>query len=271
MPDQDPDRQPLDEADVRTIVRLVASASAGDRPAPERKRRLMSGLAEIVGADAWIWVVSRLDADNKPTALNLMHDGLDESQLALVFEASYSPDAPPPENEPFIREMSRGLPVTRRREDLVPDPDWRDDPHYERFRAPIGLDEFIFAGFPFGDGLFSAVGLHRKTGKPAFGVRDRRLAHIVVAEVEWLHRAGLPGDDGARSEGLSPRHRTVFGLLMQGWRRNQIAEHLGISEHTARDHMRAVYRHFGAADHLELISRFMHGDGGDVPGSRPAR
>ncbi len=259
------DLPPLDETDVRAIVRLIGRAAADNRPPVERKRDLMNGLAQIVDADAWLWVVSRLGEDQKPTALNLLHDGLDDAQVAGIFEATYSPDAPPPENEPFIRELAKGAPITRRREDLVADTHWKPSPHFQRYRAPIGLDEFIYGGFPFETGLISAIGLHRTSGKPAFSVRDRRLVHIVVSEIDWLHHAGIPGDDGAQAPTLSPRLRTVFGLLLQGWRRPQIAKHLGISEHTARDHMRAVYRHFKAADHIELMSRFMTGDGGDIP------
>lgn len=259
-------RGPIAEEDTRALVRIVGGAAESGAPPVERKHAIMNELASLVDADAWLWVVSRNDPNGAgPTALNVLHAGLDQRQVALVFEASYSTEAPPPENAPLVREMARGIPFTRRREDVVPDPHWRDDPHHDRFRAPLGLDEFVYSIYPFEDDLFSAVGLHRKTGRPAFTTRERRLVHIVISEVAWLHRAGLPNDLGREAPALTPRLRSVFGMLMQGWRRQQIADQLGITIHTARDHIRAVYRHFGVADHVELMARFTVGDGGDLP------
>lgn len=258
--------EPVSEQDTRALVRIVGAAAASPAPPVERKHALMNGLASLVDADAWLWAVSRNGPDGAgPTALNVLHNGLDKRQVALVFEASYSADAPPPENAPLIDEIARGEPFTRRREDIVPDPHWREDPHHDRYRKPLGLDEFVYSIYPFEDGLFSAVGLHRRTGRRAFTPRERRLVHIVVSEVAWLHRAGLPNDHGEDAPKLTPRLRSVFGMLMQGWRRQLIAEQLDISTHTARDHIRAVYRHFGVSDQVELMARFTIGDGGDIP------
>jgi hypothetical protein len=43
-------------------------------------------------------------------------------------------------------------------------------------------------------------------------------------------------------------------------RSNQL---LQISPHTAKDHIKAIYEHFGASSQLELIRRFRFGDAGD--------
>ena len=45
-------------------------------------------------------------------------------------------------------------------------------------------------------------------GRPRFGARDARLAHIVLSEIPWLHTAGLPEDRGQTAPALSPRLRT---------------------------------------------------------------
>jgi DNA-binding CsgD family transcriptional regulator len=180
--------------------------------------------------------------------------------------------------------VALGRPVSFRRVDLVPDDEVWYGPHWQRYRRPMGLDEFLYGIVPIagerGRGhLISGVGLHRATGQAGFTERDRHLLHIVVTEIPWLHRAGLPeaeaaglegpGPGGSGSEGsglqgfgrsvsdLTPRLRTVFGLLMQGWKRPRIAEHLGISENTAKAHIREVYRYFGVGDHVELLRRFM--------------
>lgn len=254
---------PIDAGDVRAVVALLGRVADKDGTAVEKKLALMDGLCGLLEVDAWLWVVSRLDPGSPPMAMHLHHGGLTERQLGLVFEASQDTEHPPPEDEPFAGDLRMGIPFTRRREDWVPDDLWRGE-HHRLYRDQIGIDEFVYGVYPIAGNLFSAIGLHRAIGKPAFTVRERQLLHIVVTEIPWLHRAGLPEaelddlkDYGRGVMDLSPRLRTVFGLLIQGWKRPQIAEQLGISENTVKAHIRDVYRHFCVADHVALLRRFM--------------
>jgi DNA-binding NarL/FixJ family response regulator len=56
-------------------------------------------------------------------------------------------------------------------------------------------------------------------------------------------------------EPLTPREREVLELLGQGLSNHQIAERLGISEHTAKFHVAAVCGKLGAANRTEAVSR----------------
>ena len=55
-------------------------------------------------------------------------------------------------------------------------------------------------------------------------------------------------------ESLTPREREVLDLLAQGLTNRQIAERLGISEHTAKFHVAAVSAKLGAASRTEAVS-----------------
>ncbi|MFI4896760.1 MAG: helix-turn-helix transcriptional regulator [Phycisphaerales bacterium JB059] len=233
-----------------------------------KKRYLMDGLAKLVDADAWIWVVSRYaDPTDPPTCVSFMQRGFDEKGVGLIMEATQDPEHLPPENEPLMREIiaAGGNHITRVRQDMVSDDGWYDSSHFKIYRKPLDIDEFIYSVFPLTDGMFSAVGLHRRVGRPAFDARERKLAHIVVSEVEWLHRAGVPDDPGDGVSELSPRLRTVFGLLLEGWTRKQMAEHLGLSVNTIAEYTKAIYRHFEVKGQKPLIQRFRVGNGFDNP------
>ena len=253
--------------DVRAIVRLLGRVADLEGSAVEKKLALMDGLCEMLGVDKWLWVVSRIDPGTEPMAVHLHHGGLTERELGLIFEASQDAKAPPPENAAMARDLMLGRPVTRRREDWVPDKVWYGEQsrhHQEFYRKEIGINEFVYGLYPIAQNLMSAIGLHRVHGRSGFTERERQILHIVLTEIPWLHRAGLPEADldnldeyGKSVMDLSPRLRTVFGLLIQGWKRPKIAEHLGISENTAKTHIRDVYRHFEVGDHVELLRRFM--------------
>lgn len=54
--------------------------------------------------------------------------------------------------------------------------------------------------------------------------------------------------------GLTPRQRQVLGQLLLGRSMTQIAGDLGISEHTANDHRKAIYRRVGVSSRSELAA-----------------
>ena len=67
-----------------------------------------------------------------------------------------------------------------------------------------------------------------------------------------------PGRKGWREEThepLTPREREVLELLAHGLSNRQIAERLGISEHTAKFHVAAISGKLGAASRTEAVSR----------------
>ncbi len=67
-----------------------------------------------------------------------------------------------------------------------------------------------------------------------------------------------PAQLGARliaAYGLTPRQRDVLSLLLLGRPMGQIASQLGISEHTANDHRKAIYTAVGVSSRSELAAR----------------
>jgi DNA-binding CsgD family transcriptional regulator len=255
----------LVESDVRSIVRLLGDV-AGSREQPVlRKRQLISGLSRLVGADGWLWSVTR-GRDHRPICCALVHGGLDTRQLTAWAESTQTVDPPLPEHEACEEIARNQYHATRTREQMVGDEQWYANPTVRRYRLEVGIDDFLYSLYPLGEPYFvSAIGLYRRTGRERFSPRERRIAHIVLSEVPWLHTAGLPEDQGKSVPDLPPRLRTVFVMLFEGHDRKRIAVLLGLSEHTVKEYISDVYRHFGVSSQVELIRRFALGDGRDVP------
>lgn len=60
---------------------------------------------------------------------------------------------------------------------------------------------------------------------------------------------------------LSPREKEVLAQLMAGYRVPAIAEHLHISQHTVRNHLKSIYRKAGVQGQAELV-HWVHSLGG---------
>lgn len=262
-----PQREPkLRESDVRAVVRLLGEV-AGSREEPMiRKRQLMTGLARLVGADGWLWSTTRAK-DGIPVCCALVHGGLTDEQLVAWAESTQvTPTLPG--NRACLEIATNQYHATRTRDQMVGDGEWYANPVVKRYRFDVGIDDFLYSLYPLGEPFYvSAIGFFRHVGRARFSPRERRIAHIVLSEVPWLHTAGLPEENGKRVPELSPRLRTVFVMLFEGQDRKSIARLLGISQHTAKDYISEVYRHFGVSSQVELIRRFALGDGKDAMGS----
>ena len=56
---------------------------------------------------------------------------------------------------------------------------------------------------------------------------------------------------------LTPRERQICEALAKGLTNRQLAEELGITEHTARNHARAIFRTLQVHTRGELIARYL--------------
>ncbi|MEM8756856.1 MAG: helix-turn-helix transcriptional regulator, partial [Planctomycetota bacterium] len=199
------------------------------------------------------------------TPVAVMSGGFSERQLAMIVEASQDPEHPVPENGPMIDDIVANRHITRTRSDWIDDDDLYAHPQWQLYRKPMGSDHYLFSIYRVGENYISGIGLHRPPGAPDFTPRERRLAHIVMSEIDWLHTADIPKDEvGVEVSRLTPRLRVVFSLLVRGWNRKQIASHLGLTPNTVAGYIKSIYRSFEVSSQPELISRFVSGDGGDA-------
>jgi DNA-binding CsgD family transcriptional regulator len=255
----------IHEDDARDMVRLLGRIASAPETLPARKRLLMEGLSELIDADGWLWSVTRVLHDqSRPVSIGLLHGGLTDAQIAGWLEASQS-NCPPPEDVPLAKEVLRGQHFTRTRQQVVPDEVWYTHPTVQRHRLAVGIDHFLYSIYPVPTSdVLSCLGFYRHKDRDPFTDRQRRLAHIITSEIPWLHEAGVPHDRGVSVPQLPPRRRAVLIMLLDGHDRKAIARLLRVKPTTAKEHIEAVYAHFGVSSQVELICRFTRGNGGDV-------
>jgi DNA-binding CsgD family transcriptional regulator len=123
-----------------------------------------------------------------------------------------------------------------------------------------------------GVGLITAVNATAAAvrGQPAHGpsssrllLRDGRVVAIHAATTADADRVAVIIDRARPAQvsamlvdayGLTPRQRDVLGRILLGRSMTELARGLGISEHTAQDHRKAIYRRMGVSSRSELAA-----------------
>ncbi len=93
----------------------------------------------------------------------------------------------------------------------------------------------------------------RLVSEPAF-------ADLVLASPEeWLRQASRgsapAGRNQAPVEGLTPREFEVLRLVADGLHNREIADRLGVSEHTVKFHLGAIFGKLGASTRTEAVQK----------------
>jgi DNA-binding CsgD family transcriptional regulator len=253
-----PPMHKLQLRDVEQIVNLVAKAgdpSVG-QAIPVRKRILLEGIAELIDSDIWMWSTAVISQEVTGDAMTTcMIDGgwKDEAEQVGVYQALTNPLVFPAQ-VPMVEAVRNNRYATFMRHDLLP-----DDPENEAVMTwgKTGFDSLLIAIYPLGGKeIYSSVGFHRRKGKPSFSQRDRAIVHLILGQVDWLHRHGTGTPEKGKVVQLPPRERQVLVLLLTGDAPREIAEKLGISEHTVGDYMKNLYKHFEVNSRGELQAFF---------------
>jgi DNA-binding CsgD family transcriptional regulator len=190
----------------------------------------------------------RFDARDVAAASAIAHQAADGIRLALLREAATRPESLDEPPGVFEAEPDGSVKPT-----TVPAELWLD-------LVGVKLITAVNA---------TAAAVRANLG---WGGAGSRLA-LSDGRVLSIHAAAMIGDEGtvavivdrARpaevsamlvdAYGLTARQRDVLGRLLLGRPMTQLADSLGISEHTANDHRKAIYRRMGVSSRSELAAR----------------
>jgi DNA-binding CsgD family transcriptional regulator len=247
------------------MVRLVGEVVAVPGGHAEKKRFLMEGLCQLVGADAWVWGLSCQREPAKPQIyVSFVRGGFTEQTFVKLLEALEHPDMIRLAAPFFLELQEKNTHLTRSRHQISDPHDLLTSPAMEVWKA-ANIGPVILSQRPLDATSASTMALYRAHGKPEFDAREVRIAHIVLTEVPWLHEQGWPQDRGISIPHLSRRQRLTLNLLTLGQSRKQIAENMKISVHTAQGYIKDVYKILQVTSQTELMNRFYQGNGSDLP------
>jgi DNA-binding CsgD family transcriptional regulator len=253
----------INEDDARAMVRLLGETAACPGGHQDKKRFLMNGLSALVGADAWLWALTcRLTPGEPQIHVGYVRDGFEEEQFTKLLKIIEHPAIAEGSRLFFESVVDTMEHTTMTRLEMDPEQIVaRSEVQQSWDEANLG--DMILSGHPLDSNSLSGIGIYRRKNGGSFTDREKRIAHIVLSEVPWLHMADWPEDRGANVPKLYPRQRMVLNLLLDGLGRKQISHHLEITENTVAGYVKELYKHFGVQSQPELMRKFLTGQSGN--------
>jgi DNA-binding CsgD family transcriptional regulator len=259
------DDEAISEVDVRKLLRLVGGVARLKTPLAAKRRTLLEGAAELAGADKWSWILAKAsDENDNPAIAAYMHGGHTPEEIARSAVSMQDRRNTPVEYQSLNQLRLSHVRFTRTWDQLVPQQAWYGPANAQRLKS-VGFEHVMYSVRVLGtDGLFSGISFMRRFGRENFGPRERRLVHVLLGEVDWIHYDGELRAVAHQVGHLAPRVRSVLLLLLEGLSVKQIATRLSIRPGTVMGYTKALHRHFKVNSRGELLRRFIAGDGGDI-------
>jgi DNA-binding CsgD family transcriptional regulator len=245
---------PISDEDIVSIVQLLGEVAGSMLALPERRRLLMERLVRLVDAETWMWVCSRHDGQMANAVPWFFLDGgwnNDEERTAVWHAntqsevlAAVGKEVDPKRHSTFTWDENHA--------------GWGDGSIQRKFIYPIGFEHFLFSMYPLSTVTFSGIGVHRRIGREPFTARQRAITHLIISQIDWLHRAGTDveaNDDVLLT--ITARQREILVHLLGGDRRKEVARKLRLSEHTVNDYIKDLYRRLKVSSNTQLLAKFL--------------
>ena len=245
----------------RDSVAILSKVTEGELERATRYREifrpfgLTDELRAVLWADGTAWGSATLlradgvfDASGIHAVTVIARHAADAVRLALLRAAANRPDAV--EEPPGVFEVE---PVGEVRPSTGPAEHWLDVAGVELITA-VNATAAAIRAQPEAREASSRLVLrdgHVLSIHAAETISDRGTVVVIVDRARPAEVSALLVD----AYGLTARQREVLGRILLGRSMTEVASSLGISEHTANDHRKAIYRRMDVSSRSELAAR----------------
>jgi len=245
--------------DVRDLMRLLGDVRACSS-SQEQGKALADGLAMLVGADV-AWYVELVKNGRAWTPINF-GTGSNVDGPLLGYLQQWGSEYPVdfdmlaasilvderPSFAKHYQDISRQFAIHEYSE-------CRD------FIRTLRITDMVNPIFSLRPGHMFSFNIQRIGKQRLLGEREVSLIALAASEMRWMAETGRLKasifNGGARRPDLPPRLQHVLTHLLDGSSPKKIAEVLGISVWTVRDHIARLYDHFGVHTREELSAKFI--------------
>jgi DNA-binding CsgD family transcriptional regulator len=243
---------------LEALLRNVTEIAESSVNLAERRHALIQSVGNLVGATAGFWGWGRGNpVDSAITPLAALSYGMTHDEWQRALQMSLGAESVRLWSLPIRQRMQETAHVTVTRSMLHSDDAWAAETNYRRELAACGMENLLVSVHFYSSDCWFNTTLGRPPGAPDFSAEDAALLDLAMRGVIWMEPRVSETVPPEMFVGLTPRQRVVMHKLLDGQSRKQIASHLGITLHTANDHIKAIYERFQVGSATELAAKFL--------------
>jgi DNA-binding NarL/FixJ family response regulator len=223
----------------------------------ERRRYFFDHFMKLIEGTYYIWYESEFDASmSAPKALNILTNFTPQLQQ-LFFEAANDPKLTDPYMIPsIVYHIKTGEPAYIRNE-IIDDETWYNSEYTKTYYEKAGTDHPMTYTVKQEGNQHCGILVYRKWKSAPFEVKHREFITNVFKRLPWLFLKETQMDKSLFANLTSRQHKALL-FIIDGYGKKELADHLCISENSANEYIKNIYKTFKVKSYGELMKLFMH-------------
>jgi DNA-binding CsgD family transcriptional regulator len=237
---------------LREAMSLVREVHELGRCTEAAREHLLRGVLRIVGAEFGAAVVDGAYEPGKNQGIEAATlANFDQEIIALFTTHNTLGSSVNPYHRAMMEKTasaSIGDVLTHTNDELMTRDVWTRSPWVQEYVRPARVDHFLGTIGMIGTARGEGLAFMRGSRSRPFSKADRELLNLIHIGV------GRFFDMESSPPRLSPRLRETLDGLLSGGSDKAIAARMGISPHTVREYIQAVYRAYGVSTRAALFA-----------------
>lgn len=224
----------------------------------ERRRYFFDHFIKIIDATNYIWYESEFDPTmaTGPKALNVLTN-FSPYQQQLFFEAANDPKLEDPYMLPSIAHHISTGNSSYLRYEFLDDDGWYNSEYTKKYYEPGNVDHPMTYTVNQEGNQHCGILIYKKWKEEPFNETHRDFTEAVFSRIPWLFLKEKQIDKSLYSKLTARQHKALM-FILDGYGKKELAEHFGISENSANEYIKNIYKTFNVNSYGELIKVFMH-------------
>ncbi|MCM8538316.1 MAG: LuxR C-terminal-related transcriptional regulator [Lentisphaeraceae bacterium] len=248
----------LSESNEELLYQIMNSLMSMEVSICERRRYFFDNFVKIIGATNYIWYESEFDPSMTagPKALNVLTN-FSPFQQQLFFDAANDPKLEDPYMVPSIAHHINTGNSSYLRYEFLDDNGWYNSEYTKKYYEPGNVDHPMTYTVNQEGNQHCGILLYRKWKEEPFDETDRDFVDSVFSRIPWLFLKEKQLDKSLYSKLTARQHKALL-FILDGYGKKELADHFGISENSANEYIKNIYKTFNVKSYGELIKVFMH-------------
>ncbi|MCH2206138.1 MAG: LuxR C-terminal-related transcriptional regulator [Lentisphaerales bacterium] len=224
----------------------------------ERRRFFLDQFIKLLGAKNYIWYESEFDPSmtKGPKALNVLTN-FSTYQQQLFFEAANDPKLTDPYMVPSIAHHIKTGNSSYLRQEFLDDAGWYESEYTKKYYEPGNVDHPLTFTVNQEGNQHCGIMLYKEWKDAPFNEEERDFMDNIFKRIPWLFLQEKQIDKSLYAKLTARQHKALL-FIIDGFGKKELAEHFGISENSANEYIKNIYKTFAVNSYGELMKIFMH-------------